>query len=199
MEATQRPSGSYRDNSALSDQTEATWILFPMYGCPKQKMVTQILLPKSMDMCRIFFDLVTIGLCGTQRQKITFRNKWEDIRALNHSPCDNWRTQRPRGAYRWRETPVAASWWKAQTDPLQSCPKWGKQDFEFWKEKNANITLTPAKCSRCDKIVQENQGFWDFGKISWLARILKKELSLQEKIPRDVLQNTFPLFCSPFP
>ena len=75
VEATQRPSGSYRDNSALSDQTEATWILFPMYGCPKQKMVTQILLPKSMDMCRIFFDLVTIGLCGTQRQKITFRNK----------------------------------------------------------------------------------------------------------------------------
>ena len=56
-------------------------------------------------LCTIFslVDLVTIGLCR--------------------------RTQRPRGSYRWRETPVAASWEKAQTDPCSAeLTKMGQRD-----------------------------------------------------------------------
>ena len=58
-----------------------------------------------------------LGLAGGMKQKVrTFIDIYiKDICGENHLACDNW-LQRPRGAYRWRETPVAASWGKAQTD-----------------------------------------------------------------------------------
>ena len=74
------------------------------------------------------------GACWRHETKsMTFIDIYiQDICGENHLPCDNW-LQRPRGAYRWRETPVAASWGKAaQTDPRRAA-EMGQLGFSILK------------------------------------------------------------------